>query len=145
MAESLQNTVSPNSSNRLEPPLHSALRKSCLLLSPFLVLAACPSEPPKPARPPPQVTVTKAIERDLPIYVEAIGQTRGSREVQIQPRVSGFLQSQDYKDGALVRAGELLYTIDARPYVATLAQANGHLPHAEAQLQQAKNDLPRYP
>ena len=94
--------------------------------------------------PPPQVTVTRAIERDLPIYVEAIGQTRGSREVQIQPRVSGFLQSQDYKDGALVRAGELLYTIDARPYVATLAQANGQLAQAEAQLQQAKNDLARY-
>ena len=94
--------------------------------------------------PPPQVTVTPAIERDLPIYVEAIGQTRGSKEVQIQPRVSGFLQSQDYKDGALVRAGELLYTIDPRPYVASLAQANGQLAQAEAQLQQARNDLARY-
>jgi membrane fusion protein, multidrug efflux system len=122
--------------------VYSAFRKFYLFLPLFLV--ACHGEPPKMNMPPPQVTVTPAIERDLPIYVEAIGQTRGSKEVQIQPRVSGFLQSQDYKDGALVRAGELLYTIDPRPYVASLAQANGQLAQAEAQLQQARNDLARY-
>lgn len=94
--------------------------------------------------PPPEVRVTPVIQRDLPIYVEAIGQTRGSKEVQIQPRVSGFLQSQDYKDGALVRKGELLYTIDPRPYVAALAQANGQLAQSEAQLQQTRNDVARY-
>jgi len=83
--------------------VYSAFRKFYFFLPLFLV--ACHGEPPKMNMPPPQVTVTPAIERDLPIYVEAIGQTRGSKEVQIQPRVSGFLQSQDYKDGALVRAG----------------------------------------
>ena len=94
--------------------------------------------------PPPLVLITPAIQRDLPIYVDAIGQTRGSKEVQIQPRVSGFLQSQDYKDGSLVNAGQLLYTIDPRPYVAALAQANGQLAQAEAQLQQTRNDVARY-
>jgi membrane fusion protein (multidrug efflux system) len=88
--------------------------------------------------------VTTAVQRDLPIYLEAIGQTRGSKEVQIVPRVSGFLQSQDYKDGAIVKAGQLLYTVDPRPYVAALAQANGQLAQAEAQLEQTKNDVARY-
>jgi membrane fusion protein (multidrug efflux system) len=109
-----------------------------------LIAAGCESKSAPPAMPPPQVLVTPAIQRDLPIYVEAIGQTRGSKEVQIQPRVSGFLQSQDYKDGSLVNAGQLLYTIDPRPYVAALAQANGQLAQAEAQLQQTRNDVARY-
>jgi membrane fusion protein (multidrug efflux system) len=114
-----------------------------LFLTAFLA-AGCESKPAPPAMPPPQVLVTPAIQRDLPIYVEAIGQTRGSKEVQIQPRVSGFLQSQDYKDGSLVSAGQLLYTIDPRPYVAALAQANGQLAQSEAQLQQTRNDVARY-
>ena len=108
------------------------------------ILTGCQSKQGPPPMPPPDVIVATAVERDLPIYVEAIGQTRGSKEVQIFPRISGFLQSQDYKDGALVKAGQLLYTVDPRPYAAALAQANGQLAQAEAQLQQAKNDVARY-
>jgi membrane fusion protein (multidrug efflux system) len=90
------------------------------------------------------VVFTQAMQRDLPIYVDAIGQTRGSTEVQIMPRVSGFIQSQDYKDGAIVKQGQLLYTIDPKPFHAALAQARGQLAQAQALHEQAKNDVVRY-
>lgn len=66
---------------------------------------------------------------------EPWGQARGSKEVQIVPRVPGFLQSQGYKDGAIVCAGDLLYTTDPRPLAATRAQAERQYAQAEAQLQ----------
>jgi membrane fusion protein (multidrug efflux system) len=97
-----------------------------------------------PAPPPPDVKAATVLQKDVPIYVEAIGQTRGSTEIEVRARVEGFIQSVDFKEGNPVKKGQLLYTIDPRPLQATLAQAKGALAEAEAQLARAKQDVVRY-
>jgi membrane fusion protein, multidrug efflux system len=97
-----------------------------------------------PAPPPPDVKVATVLQKDVPIYVEAIGQTRGSTEIEVRARVEGFLESVDYKEGNYVRKGQLLYTIDSRPFEANVAQARGVEAEAEAQLARAKQDVVRY-
>jgi membrane fusion protein, multidrug efflux system len=104
---------------------------------------ACKKEAP-PAPPPPQVKVAKVLERDVPVYVEAIGETRGSTEIEIRARVEGFIQSVNFEEGSLVRKGQLLYTIDSAPFEAALAQAKGALAESEAQLARAHQDVARY-
>jgi len=76
--------------------------------------------------------------------VEAIGETRGNTEVEIRARVEGFVESVDYKEGSLVEKGQLLYTLDSRPFQARLAQAKASLAESEAQLARAHQDVARY-
>jgi membrane fusion protein (multidrug efflux system) len=90
------------------------------------------------------VKVAPVVQRDVPVYVEVIGQTRGSTEIEVRARVAGYLDSVNYKEGSLVHKGQLLYTIDPRPFRAALAQAKGHEAEAEAQLARAKQDVVRY-
>ena len=97
-----------------------------------------------PAPPPPDVKVASVLQKDVPIYVEAIGQTRGSTEIEVRARVEGFIQTIDFKEGNPVRKGQLLYTIDPSPFQAALAQAKGALAETEAQLARAKQDVVRY-
>jgi membrane fusion protein (multidrug efflux system) len=105
--------------------------------------AACGKEE-APPPPPPDVKVATVLQKDVPIYVEAIGQTRGSTEIEVRARVEGFLQSVDFKEGTLVQKGQLLYRIDPRPFEAGLAQAKGALAEAQAQLARAHQDVVRY-
>jgi membrane fusion protein (multidrug efflux system) len=97
-----------------------------------------------PAPPPPEVKVATVLQKDVPIYVEAIGQTRGSTEIEVRARVEGFIQTIDFKEGNPVRKGQLLYTIDPSPFEAALAQAKGALAESEAQLARARQDVVRY-
>ena len=97
-----------------------------------------------PPSPPPEVKVATVLQKDVPIYVEAIGQTRGSTEIEVRARVEGFLETVDFKEGFPVRKGQLLYTIDPEPFKAALAQARGKLAEAEADLTRARNDVIRY-
>ncbi|MGH7380817.1 MAG: efflux RND transporter periplasmic adaptor subunit [Candidatus Methylomirabilales bacterium] len=106
-------------------------------------LAAC-GEKAAPPPPPPEVKVATVLQRDVPIYVEAIGQTRGSKEIEIRARVEGFIQTVDFQEGSPVRKGQLLYTIDPRPFQAALAQAKGVLAQSKAQLVRAHQDVVRY-
>src|SRR6185503_18733529 len=96
------------------------------------------------APPPPDVKVAQVLERDVPVYVEAIGETRGNTEIEIRARVEGFLESVDYKEGSLVEKGQLLYTIDARPFQARLATTKASQAEAEAQLARTHQDVARY-
>jgi membrane fusion protein, multidrug efflux system len=96
------------------------------------------------APPPPDVKVATVLQKDVPIYVEAIGQTRGSTEIEVRARVEGFIQTMDFKEGNPVRKGQLLYTIDPSQFQAALAQAKGTLAEAEAQLARATQDVVRY-
>lgn len=122
--------------------MQRTIARVALTLAPALVLAACgKKEPPPP--PLPEVKAAIVVQKDVPIYVEAIGQTRGSTEIEVRARVEGFLQSVDFKEGNPVRKGQLLYTIDPRPLEASLAQAKGVLAQAEAQLARARQDVVR--
>ncbi len=97
-----------------------------------------------PAPQPPDVKVATVLQKDVPIDVEAIGQTRGSTEIEVRARVEGFIESVDFKEGNPVRKGQLLYTLDPRPFEAALAQAKGSLAEAEAQLARATQDVVRF-
>src|SRR5713101_638689 len=66
--------------------------------------------------PPPAVQVEAVVEKDVPIYGEWVGTTVGYVTAQISARVSGYLVSQSYKEGTRVKAGDLLFEIDSRPY-----------------------------
>jgi membrane fusion protein, multidrug efflux system len=101
-------------------------------------------EPPPPPPPPTEVQVAQVIQRDVPIYIEAIGQTRGSTEIEVRARVEGFIQTVNFQEGRPVRKGQLLYTIDPRPLASALAQAKGALAEAEANLARARQDVARY-
>ena len=97
-----------------------------------------------PPPPPPEVKVAPVVQRDVPIYVDAIGETRGSTEIEVRARVEGFLESVNYREGSLVTKGLLLYPIDPRPLETTVAQAKGGEAQAEAQLARARQDVVRY-
>jgi membrane fusion protein (multidrug efflux system) len=99
-------------------------------------------EAPPPA--PPEVKVATVLQKDVPVFVEAIGQTRGSTEIEVRARVEGYLESVDYREGNYVRKGQLLYTIDPRPFEANVAQAKAVQAEAEAQLARARQDVVRY-
>jgi membrane fusion protein (multidrug efflux system) len=88
--------------------------------------------------------VAEVLQRDVPVYVEAIGETRGSTEIEIRARVEGFIESVDFEEGTFVRRGQLLYTIDPKPFEAALSQARGALAVAEADLARAHQDVVRY-
>ncbi len=87
------------------------------------------------------VTVTGVTQRDVPIYREWIGTTVGYVTAQIRPKVTGYLISQDYKEGLPVKAGALLFKIDPRQYQNGADQARGKLEQSQAQLAQAQSQL----
>jgi len=119
----------------------------CRLLAPVVLVmfaAACSEKAPPPPPPPPSVQIAEVLQKDVPIYVENIGQTRGSTEIEIRARVEGILESVDFREGSVVKAGDLLYTIDPKPFEAALAQSKGKLAEAQAQLARANQDVARY-
>jgi RND family efflux transporter MFP subunit len=89
----------------------------------------------------PQVEVAPVKRADIPIYHEWIGTLDGLVNAAIKAEVTGYLLSQDYKEGSFVRKGQLLFEIDPRPFDAALAQAQGQLAQAKGQLAQAKAQL----
>ena len=108
-------------------------------------LGSCGAEKQEaPPPPPPEVKVAQVLQRDVPVYVEAIGETRGNTEIEIRARVEGFIESVDYKEGQLVKKGDPLYTIDAQPFETSLAQSKAQLAEAEARLARARQDVARY-
>jgi len=109
------------------------------------LLAGCEKEKVAAAPPPPpEVKVAVVLQRDVPVHVEAIGETRGNTEIEIRARVEGFIETVDYKEGSLVTKGQLLYTIDPRPLEARLAATKAAQAEAEAQLARAHQDVARY-
>jgi membrane fusion protein (multidrug efflux system) len=115
------------------------------LLALLFTLGGCAGEDQAaPPPPPPDVKVALVLQREVPVYIQAIGETRGNTEVEIRARVEGFVQSVDYPEGSLVEKGQLLYTIDARPFEARLAATKASQAEAEAQLARAHQDVARY-
>ena len=91
----------------------------------------------KPATPPPPrpVSVARVITRDVPLYLDEIGTCAAFESVQVQAQVSGQIVERHFKDGTEVKKGDLLFTIDPRPYEAVLAGAKADLILARANLQ----------
>ena len=113
------------------------------------VLAGCsPSGGQEPgpaggAMPPPEVNVVTVEPKALPVTLEYVGQTAGSREVEVRARVTGILLSRNFEEGARVERGQSLFTIDAAPYEAAAARAEADVAAAQARLAQARRNLAR--
>ena len=80
------------------------------------------------------VTTAKVVIKDVPLYLDEIGTTAAYEMVQIQPQVSGQIVSREFKDGADVKKGDLLFLIDPKPYEAALASAQADLALNQATL-----------
>ena len=81
-----------------------------------LLLKGCDSSQQKTvAVPPLPVGVVTVERRDVPLFVELVGTTRGTQDVPIRARVEGFLETMDFREGSFVKKGDLLYTIDSNP------------------------------
>ncbi len=94
-------------------------------------------------RPPAPVTVTEAVTQDVPTYLDAIGKTVAREVVSIQPQVSGRIVKIHLTDGADVKKGDLLFTIDTRPFEVNVQQAQANLSRDQALKKQAEANLAR--
>jgi membrane fusion protein, multidrug efflux system len=111
----------------------------------FLIVGGCSKEPAEaPKAPPPvAVVVTTVTSQTVPIYGEYVARTEARQAVEIRARVGGYLEKVLFKEGSQVRAGQLLFVIDQRPYKAALQEARGSLAQAQASLWKARQDVER--
>ena len=119
--------------------------RSCLVLGAIALtagLSAC-TEPEAPAPPPPEIAVAEVLQRDQPITLEMVGETRGSIDIPIRARVDGFLEGIHFAEGRRVEKDQLLYTIDAQPFEAMVAETQGYVAEAETMLAKTRADLAR--
>ena len=126
----------------------AGVRSVYLGLGAVLILGAatggCDKKAPVPLeRPPAPVTVAAATTEDVPFYIDAVGHIVAREVVSVQPQVSGRIVKIQFADGADVKAGEVLFAIDARPFQAQLNQAEANLAEAQAALNLAKTNFAR--
>ncbi len=95
------------------------------------------------APPPPSVTVAQPLVRDVNEWDDYVGRFEASRSVEVRPRVSGAVTAIHFTDGAIVRKGQLLFTIDPRPFAAALAEAQAGLASAQSDVALARANLDR--
>ncbi len=107
------------------------------------LLAACSQENRYVAPPPPKVTVALPVQRAVIRYLEVTGNTAAVNSADLVARVPGFVQEINYSDGALVKKGALLFTIEPEPYEVKLQQAQAAEVGAKATLTQAQADFER--
>lgn len=94
-------------------------------------------------RPPAPVSVATAVAQDVPTYLDAIGKTVAREVVSIQPQVSGRITKIHFADGADVKKGDMLFTIDTRPFEASLQQAQANLSKSTALKKQTEANMAR--
>src|SRR5580658_3210537 len=126
-------------------PFNLGRRPFVLLLAGALAMGITGGCGKAPSGPPPvaDVQVVSVEQRDVPIVHEWVGTLDGFVNAQIRAQVSGYLVKQDYKEGSAVKKGDVLFEIDPRPFEAALAQANGVLAQAKAQLGKTELDVAR--
>jgi RND family efflux transporter MFP subunit len=106
-----------------------------------VMIAACSK--PTPAPPPAQVTIASAIGRQVADWDEFSGHFEPVDQVEVRPRVSGFVERVAFTEGSLVRRGDPLFYIDARPYQAEVARAEAQLAQARTRAQLAQGEQER--
>jgi membrane fusion protein (multidrug efflux system) len=107
------------------------------------VLAGCDSDTSSATAPPVQVSVLQVVPKDTPVSFEYVGQTESASQVQIVARVSGFLDQKVYTEGSMVKAGDVLFQQDPKPFRAELNAAKGALAAQQARLEVASDNLAR--
>ena len=119
----------------------STTSRPLIALLPLLLIAACSKAPEGGGMmhmPPPEVSVVEVQPATIPVSYEYIGQTVGSREVEIRARVTGNIEKRLFEEGALIKAGQPLFQLDARTLAATAASAKAAVATAEANVAKAE-------
>lgn len=120
------------------------VRVACAILLATALLGGCgKKEAPPVAKGPVEVTVVTVAPRDVPAVFEYVGTTQSSRQVNIQARVSGFLEKRVYTEGSIVKEGQVLFLMDKKPFQAQVDAAQAQLSKAQAALDVAKANLAR--
>jgi multidrug efflux pump subunit AcrA (membrane-fusion protein) len=119
-------------------------RKVAAVLALATLVASCGEQKQQAGGPPPPaVTVAKPVKRTVVDYDEYVGRFAAINSVEIRARVSGYLDKIHFKDGQLVKQGDLLFTIDKRPFQNTLDQARANLVQAQSNLAFTESDYTR--
>jgi len=116
---------------------------SFLLLLIALAFPSCKEKKGNEAVSLPEVPVVKVLKQNVALESEYTGQTYGDADVEIRTRVEGWVLSMNFREGSLVKKGQLLYTIDPLPYENQVNEAEANLSEANSMLIKAKNDLER--
>jgi membrane fusion protein (multidrug efflux system) len=124
-------------------PVPTSRRPALACAALALLAAACSKEAPPPQRPVPQVTVITATPKTIPYVTTFVAQTESSRQVDIVARISGYLDRIAYREGELVKDGQVLFQIDPKPFQAQLDAAKGELLSQQARLETARSNLAR--
>ncbi len=91
----------------------------------------------------PDVNVVAAVQRDIPVFSEFVGQTYGQSDIELQPRVEGWITAIHFKEGEMVKKGQLLYTIDDIQLQNKVASASANVAEARVMVEKTKADLDR--
>jgi membrane fusion protein (multidrug efflux system) len=118
-----------------------SIAAAALLL--VIISTACSRKAEQVAPPAPEVLVTTVIPKDVPVFHEGVATLEGFNNANINAQVQGYIISRDYKEGSVVKKGDLLFQIDPRPFLATLDQAKGQLAVAQSNQIKADADVKR--
>ena len=122
--------------------MHGA-RVVALPLAIATLVASCGEGQKQASPPPPAVTVAEPVKRTVFDYDEYVGRFTAINSVEVRARVSGYLDKLHFKDGQLVKQGDLLFTIDKRPFQNTLDQARANLVQAQSNVAFTESDYTR--
>jgi len=128
---------------RLSRPAQAAIAAVLVAGATFVGIRSFGGETPAEAAPPPGVTISQPLQRAITEWDDYTGRFEASQSVEIRPRISGQLVGVHFRDGDIVRKGQLLFTIDRRPFEAALAEASARAAAAQTQLALARSEYAR--
>src|SRR6266404_917512 len=100
----------------------------------------CESKREPPPSAPPMIEVSHPLAREVTDYADYVGRTAAIDSVEVRARVGGYLQKVNFKEGELVKKGQVLFEIDPRTYEDSVASSLAHVASAEATLKRAESD-----
>ena len=117
--------------------------RAMLLSASLFPFVGCEKKEAAPPPAPPLVKVAEVVQQDVPVYSEWIAQLNGDINAVITPKVQGYVLTKNYEEGFPVKKGQLLFSIDPRPFQTALDQAKAQQAGSEAELMRAQTDLAR--